>query len=145
MLVHVTHIDDSVSGRQSPFIYFWGITHDRSLYLLMEKYLECIRHYLEARPPPLNLNLLDRVCCVLINHKWHRARVTQSKLSHAGTIEVICIDSGDTHAVTLAFVRTLDIPGTKAQHVRECPPLATKFILADIVAPPGRKSGSHWS
>jgi hypothetical protein len=24
------------------------------------------RHYLEIRPPPLNLNVLDQVCCVLI-------------------------------------------------------------------------------
>ncbi len=145
ILVHVTHIDDSVRGRQGPCVYFWGITHDRSLYLLMEKYLECIRHYLEARPPPLNLNLLDRVCCVLINHHWLRARVLQPKLSNDETIEVICIDYGDTHTVPLAFVRTLDIPGTEAEHVREWPPLATKFILADIVAPQGPGSRSHWS
>ena len=111
----------------------------------MEKYLECIRHYLEARPPPLNLNLLDRVCCVLINHHWLRARVLQPKLSNDETIEVICIDYGDTHTVPLAFVRTLDIPGTEAEYVREWPPLATKFILADIVAPQGPGSRSHWS
>lgn len=145
MLVHVTHIDDSVRGRQGPCVYFWGITHDRSLYLLMEKYLESIRHYLETRAPPLNLNVLDRVCCVLINHQWHRARVPEPKLSHAGTIDVICIDSGDTHTVPLAFVRTLDIPGTEAEHIREWPPLATKFILADMVAPRGPGSRSHWS
>ena len=46
--------------------YFWNTTHDRSLYLLTERYLESIRHYLETRPPPLNLNVLDQVCCVLI-------------------------------------------------------------------------------
>jgi tudor domain-containing protein 1/4/6/7 len=146
MLVHVTHIDDSVRGRQGPCVYFWGITHDRSLYLLMEKYLECIRHYLEAKPPPpLNLNLLDRVCCVLINHQWHRARVPQPELSHEGTIDVICIDSGVIHAVPLALVRNLDFPGIEAKHVREWPPLATKYMLADVVAPKGRKSASHWS
>ena len=145
MLVHVTHIDDSVSGRQSPFIYFWGITHDRSLYLLMEKYLECLRRQLETRPPPLDINELDQVCCLLMNHKWHRARVTQNKLSHAGTTEVFCIDSGETHAVPLAFLRKLDIPGTEVEHVRETPPLATKYILADMVAPRGPGSSSHWS
>ena len=58
-------------------------------------------------------------------------------LSHAGTIEVICIDSGDTCAVALTFVQTLDIPGTEAEHVREWPPLATKFILTDMVTPRG--------
>jgi hypothetical protein len=71
--------------------------------------------------------------------------VPHPKLSNAGTIEVICIDSGDTHAVPLAFVRTLDIPGIEAEHVREWPPLATKFILADMVAPRGPGSHSHWS
>ncbi len=145
ILVHVTHIDDSVRGRQGPCIFFWGITHDRSKYLLMEKYLENIRYYLEKRPPPLNLKLLDRVCCVLINHHWLRARVLQPKLSDDETIEVICIDYGDTHTVPLAFVRSLDIPGTEAEYVREWPPLATKFILADIVAPKGPGSRSHWS
>ena len=66
-------------------------------------------------------------------------------MSHAGTIEVICIDPGDTRAVALAFVQTLDIPGTEAEHVREWPPLATKFILTDMVAPRGPASCSHWS
>uniref|UniRef100_A0A0P6EK20 Tudor domain-containing protein n=1 Tax=Daphnia magna TaxID=35525 RepID=A0A0P6EK20_9CRUS len=145
MLVHVTHIDDSPRGRQGPCVYFWGMTHDRSLYLLMEKYLESVRHYLETMPPPLNLNVLDQVCCVLINHQWHRARVPELKLSHAGTIEVFCIDSGDTHSVPLAFVRTLDIPGHEAEHIREWPPLASKFILADMVAPRGPGSRSQWS
>ncbi|KAI9557952.1 hypothetical protein GHT06_014704 [Daphnia sinensis] len=145
MLVHVTHIDDSPRGRQGPCVYFWGMTHDRSLYLLMEKYLEAVRHYLEIMSPPLNLNVLDQVCCVLINHQWHRARVPELKLSHAGTIEVFCIDSGDTHSVPLAFVRTLDIPGHEAEHIREWPPLASKFILADMVAPRGPGSRSQWS
>ncbi len=47
----------------------WSATfgsHDHSLYLLTERYLDSIRHYLEIRPPPLNLNVLDQVCCVLI-------------------------------------------------------------------------------
>lgn len=145
MLVHVTHIDDSVRGRQGPCVYFWGMTHDRSLYLLMEKYLESIRHYLEAISPPLNLNVLNQVCCVLINHQWHRAKVPELKLSHAGTIDVFCIDSGDTHTVPLGFVRTLDIPAKEAEHIRDWPPLATKFILADVVAPRGPGSRSHWS
>jgi hypothetical protein len=70
--------------------------------------------------------------------------VPRPEVSHAGTIEVICIDSGHTHAVPLAFVRTLDIPGIEADHLRETPPLATKYMLADVVAPNGRKS-AYWS
>jgi hypothetical protein len=71
--------------------------------------------------------------------------VPQPELSHEGTIEVICIDFGVTHAVPLTCVRTVDFPGIQAQCVREWPPLITKFFLADIVAPKGKKSGSRWS
>ncbi|KAI9557906.1 hypothetical protein GHT06_014658 [Daphnia sinensis] len=148
MLVHVTHIDDSIRGRQGPCVYFWGMTHDRSLHLTMELYLESIRQSLETKLPPLNLSVLEnmQVCCVLINHRWQRARIPELKLSHSGTIEVFCIDSGDTHSVPLALVRTLDISGYEAENIRECPPLATKFILADVVAPcaPGTYS-RQWS
>ena len=145
ILVHVTHIDDSIRGRQGPCVYFWGITHDRSVCLLMQNYIESIRHELENRPPPLNLNVLDQVCCVMINHQWYRARVPLPKLSQTGTLDVICIDSGDTFAVPLAYVRTLDIPASAAEHIREWPPLATKFILADMVAPRGPGTQTHWS
>ena len=54
-----------------------------------------------------------------------------------GLLQVIWIDPGDTRAVTLAFVQTLDIPGTEAEHVSEWPPLATKFILTDMVTSRG--------
>ncbi|XP_057380096.1 tudor domain-containing protein 6-like [Daphnia carinata] len=148
MLVHVTHIDDSIRGRQGPCVYFWGMTHDRSFYLTMELYLESIRHSLETKLPPLSVSVLEnmQVCCVLINHRWQRARIPELKLSQSGTIEVFCIDSGDTHTVPLALVRTLDISGYEAENIRECPPLATKFILADVVAPCGPGTYSRqWS
>lgn len=148
MLVQVTHIDDSIRGRQGPCVYFWGMTHDRSFYLTMELYLESIRQNLETKLPPLNLSALEnmQVCCVFINHRWQRARIPELKLSHSGTIEVFCIDSGDTHSVPLALVRTLDIPGYEAENIRQCPPLASKFILADVVAPCGPGAHSRqWS
>ena len=99
MLVHVTHIDDSIQGLQGPCVFFWDMAHDRSLYLLMEKYLESVRHYLEISTPLLHLKVLYQVCCMLINHQWHRARVPELNLSHDGTIEVFCIDYGNTHTV----------------------------------------------
>jgi tudor domain-containing protein 1/4/6/7 len=82
------------------------------------------------------------VFCVLINHNWQRARLLQAKFSHAGTLKIFCIDYGDTHVVPLTFVRTLDIPGIEAEHVRNWPPLATKCRLADVVAAPVSQ-GSH--
>jgi hypothetical protein len=148
MLVNVTHIDDSVRGRQGPCVYFWGSTHDRSLYLTMELYLESIRQHLESKVPPMNLSDLDsnEIFCVLINHRWHRAIVPELKLNRTGMLEVYCVDSGNTHTVPLIFLRTLDIPGYEAENIRDCPPLASKFILADAVAPFGL--GTHtrqWS
>ncbi|EFX87066.1 hypothetical protein DAPPUDRAFT_312582 [Daphnia pulex] len=148
MLVNVTHIDDSVRGRQGPCVYFWGSTHDRSLYLTMELYLESIRQHLESKVPPMNLSELDsnEMFCVLINHRWHRVTVPELKLNRTGMLEVYCVDSGKTHTVPLIFLRTLDIPGYEAENIRDCPPLASKFILADAVAPFGL--GTHtrqWS
>ena len=148
MLVHVTHIDDSVRGRQGPSVYFWGSTHDRSLYLTMELYLESIRQHLESKVPPLNLSDLNsnQIFCVLINHRWHRATIPELKLSQTGMLEVYCVDSGKTHTIPLIFLRTVDIPGYEAENIRDCPPLASKFILADVVAPFGL--GTHtrqWS
>jgi hypothetical protein len=148
MLVYVTHIDDSVRGRQGPCVNFWGVTHDRSLYLTMELYLESIRQNLESKAPPLNLSVLDnkQICCVLINHRWHRATIPELKLSQNGMLEVYCVDSGKTLTVPLIFVRTVDITGYEAENIRDCPPLAKKFILADVVAPFGL--GTHtrqWS
>lgn len=146
MLVHVTHIDDSPRGRQGPCVYFWGITHDRSLYQLMLTYIENIRPMLESSPPPLHQGLLvEQICCALINHNWHRVKVTELKLSSSGTLEVFCIDTGATHLVPLAFIRTLDIPGPEADCVREWHPLASKFLLADVVAPRGPGTRSQWS
>lgn len=148
MLVHVTHIDDSIQGLQGPCVHFWGMTNDRSLYLTMELFLESIRQSLETKLPPLNLSVLENMqfCCVLINHRWQRAQIPELKLSHAGTVEVFCIDSGETHSVPLALVRTLDFSGYEANNIKECPPLASKFILADVVAPCGPASHTRqWS
>ncbi|EFX87075.1 hypothetical protein DAPPUDRAFT_235975 [Daphnia pulex] len=107
-----------------------------------------MQNKLETRSPPLNVNELDnkQICCVLINKEWHRARVPESKLSPLGTLQVFCVDSGKTYSLPLSFVRTvMDLAGIEADHIRQWPPLATKFILADLVGPRGPGSGSQWS
>ncbi len=133
MLINVTHIDDSICGRQGPCLYFWGSKN--GLYLTMELYLESLSKDLKSKVPPMILNDVDRneLCCVLINQRWHRATVPELKLNHIEFVEIFCIDNGKTHMVPLNCFRTLDIPGYVAGKIRDCPPLATKFILADVV------------
>lgn len=147
ILLHVTHVDDSVHGRQGPCVYFWGVTHDLSLTLLMETYIATIQKELHSRSPPLQVTELgnQKICCVLINKKWKRARVPEPKLSPLGTLQVFCIDTGETHSIPLSFLRTVDFAGIEADHIRQWPPLASKFILADVVGPRGPGSGSQWS
>ncbi len=93
MMLHVTHLDYSVRGRQEPCVYFWGVTHHLSL--LMKNYITATQKKLESRSPPLNANELDihKLYCVLVNKEWMRARVLQPKLSPLDTIEVFCFDN----------------------------------------------------
>ena len=135
MWVRVTHVDDSPKGRQGPSLHFWGASVERNASNLIDGYLEMIRKELESRPPPMHQNMLiDQVFCVLVNQKWHRAQLKQLKLSPIGTLEVYLMDTGATQQVPLAFIRMLDIPGREAELIREWSPIATRFILADIVA-----------
>lgn len=147
MLVHVTHVDDSPKGREGPCVYFWGMSCDRNFAIMMDGYIEAIKKDLESRPPPMHQNsLMGQICCVLINQKWHRAQITQLKINPAGLLEVNLVDSGATHQVPLAFIRTVsDIPGREAEQVQVCKALASRFILADIVAPRGPGTRSQWS
>jgi hypothetical protein len=64
-------------------------------------------------------------------------------LKNSGRLEVFCVDSGKTHRVHLNCIRTLvigDIAGCEpkelctAWFIRDCPPLAEKFVLVDIIA-----------
>ncbi|KAI9557904.1 hypothetical protein GHT06_014656 [Daphnia sinensis] len=146
VLVHVTHVDDSAHVLQGKF-QFWGMTHDRSLHFLMKSYIAAVQDQLKSRAPPLSVKELDnkQIYCVLVNHQWHRAKVPKLKLSSSGTLEVFCIDSGDTHSVPLSLVRTADLPGSEAEHIRNWPPLASKFSLADIVIPFENKSNTQRS
>jgi tudor domain-containing protein 1/4/6/7 len=143
MMLHVTHVDDSVRGRQEPCVYFWGVTHHLSL--LMKSYITATRKKLESRSPPLNVNELNiyQLYCVLVNKEWLRARVLQPELSPLGTVEVFCIDTGETHFTPLCFLRNVDITGMEADHIRKSPPVANKFILADMVKP--RLPDSQWT
>ncbi|EFX61956.1 hypothetical protein DAPPUDRAFT_337747 [Daphnia pulex] len=147
-LIYVTHIEDSME-LQGPCLYFWG-TLDNNLYLLMERFLETFRSFLERTYPPPSVNVLagNGICCVLIGHQWYRARVTSLILDDSGKLKVLCIDNGKTHSVPLSSVRTLGtaIPGSIAKHIRKWRPLSTKFILADVSAPivPGC-SNRQWS
>ena len=140
---HVVDFSDNPRCRQSPCIYFWGTTDDRNHLIQLEHCIEVIKPILDGSPPPMHHNMLgDLVCCALVKNRWVRAKLTDSKMDHQGMLEVICIDSGTQSSVPLGFLRSLQIPGREATTLREWPPLASKFILADVVAPRGEWSES---
>lgn len=148
-LLQITRVDDSVRGRGGPYVYFWGMTYNlRRFQLLIELFIETIRHNLETKSPPPITSVRNnkQIYCVLINNQWHRALLMELRMNPVGTLEVFCIDSGGTYLVHLACIRTLDIVGYEAETLRTWPALATKFMLADVVAPCSAESFSrHWS
>ena len=136
--LYITHVDDSLQGRQGSSIRFWGIPQDRHRFrILIELFIETIRNSLDTRPPPLDIKELDsnQTYCVLINNQWFRARIPDVKLSRCETLGVFCIDTGSYHIIPLTFLRTLHFPGNEEENLRNWAPLANKFLLADIVAP----------
>lgn len=147
LFLYVTHFDKSIRGLKGPSLCFWGIPQDRNRFrVLIELFIETIRHSLDNRPPPLSLMGLDskQICCVFINNQWQRATIPNVKLSQHGTIDVFCIDIGSYHTVPLTIVRTLNFPGDEEENLRNWAPLATSFLLADIVAPLF-ETGCEWS
>jgi hypothetical protein len=148
MLVNVTYIDDSVRGHQESCLYFWGSTKDRIWNLEMDLHLEKLKSQLEKQDPPMNPGDLDseEILCVYIDFRWHRVRKSadqELKLKNSGRLEVFCVDSRKTHRVHLNCIRTLDfgdIAGCEpkklcaAWSIRDCPPLAEKFVLVDVIA-----------
>lgn len=147
MSLYITHVDDSPRRRKEPFICFWGVPQNR-FRILIELFIETIQHSLDTRPPPLYLKELDsnQICCVFINNQWQRARIPDVKLSENGTLDVFCIDTGKLHTIPPNFVRILNFPGNEEENLRTWAPLATKFLLADIIAPHELFSSSHqWS
>lgn len=141
-LLHITHVDDSVRGRQGPFVYFWGVQEEEGL--LMANYITAIKHKLQSSAPPSSVSELDNnpICWVLISNEWKRARVSEPTLSSIGTLDAFCVDSGESHSIPLSFVRTVDMTEVEAHPSWQSPPLARKFIIADVV---GSLSGSQWS
>ena len=139
VLVTITHVDDSPRCRQGPCIHFWGTTDDRNNLVQLEEYILKIKHISDSSPPPLHHGqLADQVCCAFVRNRWVRGKLTNGKMDDQGKLEVLCIDTGTKHHVSLEFLRSLQIPGPEAIRLREWPGLASKFILADVVAPRGQ-------
>lgn len=146
MNIFVTQVDDSDRGRRGPCLWFWGIACDNHNYFAMEKEIEAIRPMLENSPPPTHhATLLNQMCCAYVSKKWLRAKVTQLNLQQPGVVDVCCIDIGANHSVPLHFIRIVDFPGSHADKVRNCMPLATKFILAGIIAPQAIGRQTLWN
>lgn len=111
-------------------------------YQQMEICMEFLRPKLEASQAPLHLDELAKkiFCAQDAKHpsKWVRVMVTGSSLDKTSdVVQVICIDSGTPQVVHINDMRAANFPGAEAQNVREDPPLAVKYMLADLVTPVG--------
>ena len=143
MIVYVTHVDDSITGRQGPCLYFWG-QKNRSLYIQIENYLKSLAPILHSSSPLKNLCGLDeQKLCALIDGKWLRIKITEPLKFDAGCIEVFCLDLGEVKCINFGFIRSIPkVPGSKESEFgcdfKDVEPLADKFILADVIPSRGQ-------
>ncbi len=147
VLLHVTFIEDSICDPQGLCVYFWGVEH--KMYLIMKNYIKSIQLSLEKKPPRLNAKKLDinqqDIYFVQVNSEWQRVKVSQPKQDLDGSLEVFCIDIGSRHVISdKKDLRTVEKTDSAADDIHQWPPLASRFVLADLVRPL-RDTGSHWS
>ena len=144
--VFVTHVDDSLTGRQGPCLYFWG-QRNRSIYLQLENYLNSLAPFFNSCSPPQNESEFNgQVFCAMIDQKWLRVKITElSAMDLLGLVEVSCIDFGIVKSIPITYIREIPaMPGSNdmesAFNMKDIEPLADKFVLADAVATRG-----HWT
>lgn len=72
----------------------------------------------------------EGVICVMVDGRWMRAKPVSFSLNVNGQLEVDCIDYGLRTAVPIADIRILPPDAT---YLRNINPLASKFVLADVL------------
>lgn len=147
VLLHVTCIENSICEPQGLCVYFWGVEHKK--HSTMRNYIKSIQLQLEKKPPKFNAKKLainqQDIYFVQVKSEWQRIKVSQPKQDLDGSLEVFCIDSGSKHVIyDKNDLRTVEKTGSAADDIHQWPPLASRFVLADLVQPL-RDTGSHWS
>ena len=136
--VHVTHVVETIECQERPNycnLIFWG-QKDRGLSTKMEEQIRTFNF--ESSPRPLLTDLKkEKIFCVLVNNSWLRATISDYSVDRNGSLEVFCIDYGTTVMVPLPCIKL--IPSTM-NFISSCHPLASKFLLADVVVEKGVRS-----
>lgn len=100
-----------------------------------------IDDHIKALEPSFCLGKLDvtlsslgednqKILCAEINGKWVRAKPIATALDRDGLLEIDCIDIGIKQFVPLFFLRAIP----QDEHfLRSTPPLAARYMLADVV------------
>ncbi|KAK4011675.1 hypothetical protein OUZ56_020794 [Daphnia magna] len=133
--VYVTHVVEVIDCQEKPNycnLIFWG-QKDRILATKMEE--QIIACKFDSYPRPMMSDLRkDKVFCALVNNGWLRATISDYTVDRNGELEVFCIDYGYTVMVPMACIKA--VPPTST-YISSCHPLATKFLLADVVIQKG--------
>lgn len=134
--IYVTHVVDAIDCEdESNFcnLFFWG-QKDRGMFTTLTHQMNTCS-FSTFRQPTLSELKREKIVCVLINDSWCRATIKDYNLDRIGLLVVFCIDCGLTQSVPLGFIRV--IPQDKPL-IRSCQPLASKFLLADVVMEKGQ-------
>ncbi|XP_057380222.1 uncharacterized protein LOC130702570 isoform X2 [Daphnia carinata] len=133
--VYVTHVVEVIDCQEKPNycnLIFWG-QKDRILATKMEE--QIIACKFDSCPRPMMSDLKkEKVFCVPVNNGWLRATISDYAVDRNGELEVCCIDYGYTVMVPMACIKVVPASST---YIGSCHPLATKFLLADVVIQKG--------
>lgn len=112
-------------------LILWGQKDRSCVANNLEKEIAKIAAILDASPPATLAQLeVDPICCVRLDHTWCRAKPVSCSLDERGWLELNCIDIGKKHVTDLSSVRLLPVDSL---YLRNFSPLASKFLLADVV------------
>lgn len=129
-VTHVFELSPCVNRPEYSNILFWG-QHNREAALTMQDHFTRASKVIEESSTPV-LNDFRKVKMVLASvcGDWVRAKIKDLTIDKNGLIDVFCIDHGLFQSLPLKMLR--HVP-EHLEYLLDCPPLASKYCLADIV------------
>ncbi len=139
--IFVTHVVDAIDYKDSPSLcnlIFCG-QKNRDVALKLEEQIKACSFDTSPEPTLSDLKK-EKIFCVLLNNIWVRAEFHEiAKDSFGYYMDVFCIDYGSIQSIPLNFCRVIP-PGARSIADINCnPPLASKFLLADVLIANGPK------
>ena len=128
----MTHLDSSFQPNYCNLI-LWGQKHPARM-VQIDNSIKNLEPTFGLSKTFVTLTALkeknEKILCAEVNGKWVRAVPLTTVLDGDGLLEIDCIDIGIKQLAPLSFLRS--IPPDE-DFLRSTPPLADRYVLADVV------------